>query len=386
MSDIRLRVHAGSHTRRACPVSVRLDAGTGIPSTGVMLTDMRGGRAINGQCALADGGMTLTWIVDRLEAGEEREYIAHLGATPTNKAGQGVVVTQAANDQVDVHIAGRLFTSYYYGSHLARPYCYPINDPLGSCVTRGNAGDKAGESTDHPHHRSLWTAYGEVNEKDNWSEGKGHGYTVHRAFDAMAGGPVHGGFTAEGDWTTAEGGVLLHENRTFRFYDAGEAVRVFDMDLTLQSTNGDVHFGDTKEGGFLSVRVVTTMDASGAGRIENSYGAVGEKECWGKRAHWCDYSGPVDDHWSGIAVMEHPDTFRSPTYWHVRDYGLMGTNPFGAATFRGNPQLSGACTLPAGERLRFAYRVVVHTGDATEARIADAYHQYINPPKVAAIE
>ena len=167
------------------------------------------------------------------------------------------------------------------------------------------------------------------------------------------------------------------------FYDVGDhPLRVFDVDLMLRAVNGAVHFGDTKEGGFLSVRVATTMDATGDGRIENSFGGVSEAECWGKRANWCDYSGPVDGHWSGIAVMEHPDTFRSPTYWHVRNYGLMSTNPFGVGAFHSNPNLSGAYTLPDGEDLSFSYRVVIHSGTAQKACIADHYMQYINPPQV----
>jgi 7-carboxy-7-deazaguanine synthase len=71
--------------------------------------------------------------------------------------------------------------------------------------------------------------------------------------------------------------------------------------------------------------------------IENSAGGVGEKECWGKPAAWCDYSGPVEGQTVGIAVMDHPGNLRSPVRWHVRDYGLLTTNCFGESTFAGLP-------------------------------------------------
>jgi len=55
--------------------------------------------------------------------------------------------------------------------------------------------------------------------------------------------------------------------------------------------------------GILAVRVATSMRADRKGKIENSYGAIGEKETWGKRAHWCDYSGPSDEEIAGLACF-----------------------------------------------------------------------------------
>jgi hypothetical protein len=64
----------------------------------------------------------------------------------------------------------------------------------------------------------------------------------------------------------------------------------------------------------------------------------------------------------------------------------MSTNPFGAGTFQNDPNISGAYTLPQSERLHFAYRIMVHLGDAWDANVAKAYHGYINPPKVEVID
>ena len=378
MTDKTLQVQAGPHQRLACPVRVVIDGGAEGPVT---VTDTKTGKSSPGYCAVDDGTAILHWVIDKLQADEERTYQVRLEAC----ASEGVVVDAVSDTQVDVSIGGAQFTTYHCGPELARPYCYPLNDTDGSCVTRANVGDKPGETTDHEHHRSLWVAYGEANDTDNWSEIEGHGRTVHHRYETSD-NQTFGQLTGYGDWVTVGEDLLLKETREIRFYNVGDhPLRVFDMDLTLQSVNGDVHFGDTKEGGFLSIRVATTMDASGDGRIENSFGGIGEAECWGKRANWCDYSGPVDGHWAGIAVMEHPDTFRSPTYWHVRNYGLMGTNPFGVGAFQGNPDISGAYTLPDGESLSFSYRVLIHPGDAQEARIADHYMQYINPPQVIVI-
>ena len=103
--------------------------------------------------------------------------------------------------------------------------------------------------------------------------------------------------------------------------------RLVDYELALTAAGSDALFGDTKEGGFISLRVASSMDASAAGRLENARGGVGESEVWGKRAEWCDYSGPVEGKMAGVAFLESPTSFGHPTYWHARDYGLMSANP-----------------------------------------------------------
>jgi hypothetical protein len=124
------------------------------------------------------------------------------------------------------------------------------------------------------------------------------------------------------------------------------------------------------------------MEVRHGGRIENSYGGVNEGETWGKRAHWCDYSGPAEGNIVGIAVFDSPKSFRYPTYWHVRDYGLMTANPFGLSYFYNDPHRRGDHTLPSGETLFFSYRLYIHPGDAAQARVAERYHDFVNPPVI----
>jgi hypothetical protein len=68
----------------------------------------------------------------------------------------------------------------------------------------------------------------------------------------------------------------------------------------------------------------------------------------------------------------------------VRNYGLMTANPFGLAAYTaGHPQVKhGDHLLPAGESLRFSYRVLVHRGDASEADVRDHYLDFVSPPQV----
>ena len=70
-----------------------------------------------------------------------------------------------------------------------------------------------------------------------------------------------------------------------------------------------------------------------------------------------------------MAILNHPESFRYPTTWHVRDYGLFAANPFGYDDFKYKDE-PGDYTIPAGESIRFRYRVILHEGDTEAADIA----------------
>ena len=102
---------------------------------------------------------------------------------------------------------------------------------------------------------------------------------------------------------------------------------------------------------------------------------VRDEETWGKRADWVDYHGPLDGETVGIAIFDHPSSFRHPTGWHVRTYGLFAANPFGVSTFDKSLPKS-PTTVDAGQKLRFRYRVIIHPGDTATADIANRWKQY----------
>src|SRR5690606_24989744 len=130
------------------------------------------------------------------------------------------------------------------------------------------------------------------------------------------------------------------------------------------ASEGPLVFGDTKEGSF-GVRVPTAMDVDRkqGGKITTSEGAD-DGAAWGKQASWVDYCGPVDGEVVGIAILNHPESFRYPTHWHVRTYGLFAANPFGIHDFTGAAAGAGNLELAAGESITLRYRVIFHKGDA----------------------
>ena len=160
------------------------------------------------------------------------------------------------------------------------------------------------------------------------------------------------------EWLDPGGRAALAEQRVLHLHD-GPAL---DLAIHLRALDRTVTLGEAKDAGPLAVRVAPWMDT-----IENAHGDRGEERCWGRRAAWCDFSGPA----AGIAILDHPDNPRHPTPWHVRAYGLMAPNPFLGI---------GPLRLDPGDVVGFRYRLVVHEGGATAARVAERHRAFAREP------
>ena len=372
----KISVYAGNHARENCPVSILIAEKI---DEAVLLDD--DGKNVPLQLKSGEEGTLVSFIVSSLDAGQSEVLTLKTG----EKAEENEIVELVPRDNaLDVKISGEHKTTYVYGGvDFVRPYLFPVLAPSGVRVTRSYPMEEVeGESTDHRHHRSIWVAYGEANDVDNWSEGEGHGGTVHREFTKQISGPVYAKIGTKNDWVSSEGEKVLEEWSSFKFYNVVDVGHVIDVRVKLVASEGDVFFGDTKEGGIISVRMASSIDVPRGGTIENSFGGVNEGETWGKKANWCDYYGPTEGKVAGIAVMDHPSNLRHPTNWHVRNYGLMTANCFGLSYFYNDKTIRGDYTLKGGEELVFRYRLYIHDGTTTDANVAGKYHDYINPPEI----
>jgi len=378
MAGLRIVARGSRRPVAFCPLSAPVKRSPGELEE-MALVDVARAAPVPFQVTVSPGGAAVHWIADSLAPGQSRVYELRK-AQPA--AGPEVAVTAEDGCKVRVQVGGELLTRYLYGEDGPRPRLYPLIGPFGQGVTRAYPQEEAeGDSTDHVHHRSVWVAWGDVNGSDNWSEEPGHGRVVHRYFEATEGGPAFGRIVSLNDWVRADGGRLMQDRQEYRFYNTPPSFRLFDLEVTFYASDGDVRFGDTKEGGIISLRVASSMEGARGGLIQNALGALTEAETWGKKAAWCDYSGRVGDHVTGIAAFDHPSNLRYPTHWHVRDYGLMTANPFGLSHFVGEGA-DGSYVLPAGGRLRFRYRVLVHAGDAAVGGVRDKYLEWVHPPAV----
>jgi len=372
---------------RDCPVTVEVSAPASAKSA--TLTDARSGQNIVAQLWRDGDKAMLTWIISDLKKDSAAAYkVAFSDSAP---AANGGVAIRKGDEATAIEIGGKLFTRYIT-TGAPKPYFYPVLDAAGNRVTRDypvKANEleiKLKDNKDHPHQRSLWFTHGEVNGIDFWGESPKSGKTVHREFTSIVEGPILGRFCAATDWIASEGKKICEDRRDIRFYNVSNG-RLFDWTIAIKATEGPVKFGDTKEGMF-GFRMASTIrvdsrktDPTVGGKIVNSDGLTDDK-AWGKAANWVDYYGPVAGKTVGITVFDAPDSFRHPTYWHVRTYGLFAANPFGLHDFPGGKGKDGSHTIEQGGSITFHYRILIHDGTTEDAPIAQVWEQFAKPPKV----
>ena len=399
MARRRFTVHAGNHTRRHCPVWV--DGAGFDPGRDYVAVSDDGGEALPAQAVQTANGVRLVWLLPALAAHASETFTLEEGAQGKTDSALPQRASYHGNDDpvtvadgkygLDIRLDGDLFTTYHHAAEHNKLFLYPVIGPTGRGMTRGYpmVSDIPGEKHDHPHHKSIHVAHGDVNGVDLWSELDDHGYQRHMAFAPAFGagstyvsGPVCGAFRSRSHWVSRSEQPVVTEEKRVVVYAAAPDARILDIAVTLRATEGPVRFGDTKEGAMLSVRVASSMDADDAGEIVNAYGGRGEDECFGSRAQWMDYTGPVNGATVGLAVFDHPSSFRYPTYWHVRNYGLLHANCFAWREFLGHAGVDGSYVLPEGARLRCKFRVYLHTDNTQDARVKDRYHDFITPPVV----
>ena len=355
---MKLLIEAGYHDRKLCPAAVPLPEGA---ENGAYALITKAGDRIP---AFAAGG-TLRFVLPGLQAGETLEAELVKADDPAAPACASV----PEGDSVKITVAGRPFTEYYHGDKAPKPYLGPLYGPYGEQITRLNFEEK-----EHKHHRSLWFSHGIVNGVDTWGEAAGkHGWILTQSVEDAVSSDAYTAFTVKNLWTDHDKNPLADDTTVFRFYNTPASACVFDAELTLTASYGDVTLGATKEGGPLAVRVNYNLTVPNTGRFETGAGGVNEKEIWMSRAPWCDYYGIEDGHTVGVAILDNPANTRYPCWWHARDYGLMAANYF---------NLGGDMLIPAGSAETFRFRVVTHSGNAAQAGIAAKFTDYAYPPAV----
>ena len=366
---LSLTIDPGRHTRTNVPLEMMLPEGA--PDGGWMLEP--GG--IPGHSM----NRRLLFLLDRIEAGKPTTLTATPATVPDR------VQAVESGDTVAFTDGGKPVTTYHFGDRSplpvpARPYFAPLL--LDGLNLSREVAPKAGprREIDHPHHKSLWVAFGNVNGTDCWDDADHRGFIRHRAFPYVSSGPACAAFGESLLWTSKAGDPLLDETRTFKLWRAVPGGRYLDLTVLLTAREKPVTFGDTKEGGLCSIRIAEALQGDATGTLTNAHGGTGEPECWGYRSPWIDCSGTLAGRKVGIAIMDHPKGFRFPTHWHARDYGLYTANPFAWHDYQTGWSKDGSHVLAPGTTIPFHYRVFLHEGDAATAGVAARWLDFAHPP------
>lgn len=309
-------------------------------------------------------------------------------SAPYTTAQESVKLVQRVHG-IDVLVDGKPFTTYHFAPQEAKPYLQPLRTARGTVVTRAfPVGNEIPRQHWHdpnlePHQRPMYFAHGDIDGFTFWAEeafagfygheAEKYGRTVFERLEDANSGSHSGEIRARFNLVVPDHRVLAEETQQYVFR-GGPNTRMIDCEFIIHANHGPVRMGDTKEGTF-AIRVAPQLN-SPPGHMINSNGGAGEPEIWGRRADWVDYYGTVDGEQAGIAIFDSPRSFRHPTYWHARTYGLFAANPFGLREFTHDPNDDGSYTIPAGRSLLFRYRVLIHHGDYRQAEIAKVYEEY----------
>jgi hypothetical protein len=276
--------------------------------------------------------------------------------------------------RIQVSIQGQPFGALYCAREQDKPFFFPLRSAAGINVVRGWPIEPApGDSDDHPHQRGLWWAHGLTNGVDFWTNREGTGrYELKSAPKVNAASAT---IRVDLDMVSPKKEVLgsLIQEYTFRADGDNRMVDVYIQILADRMI--PIKLGDTREG-VMGIRVCEELNESRGATLLNSEGGAGEKQIWGKRARWVDYSGKVQGTAVGVAMFDHPSNPKSPTFWMARGYGLLAANAFGESEFTADKTRDGSLTIPAGGKLEFRHRVLIHPGDARTAGVEKLYQRW----------
>ncbi len=293
-----------------------------------------------------------------------------LASLSTGLSAADKVTVESQDHALAIKIGGQEFTTLRYAPDQPKPYFSPVKAADGAVITRP-INDP--EDKDHPHHRGIWNAIDEVNEIKFWAE---KGKIVSKDVKwSEAGDSVQ--LQLKNDWMGPEQ-PILHEATTMTIHP--NRLMVAQITFTKPENVPTVTFGDTKEGMF-GIRVASTMRGKVGGVITNADGLKGEKDCWGKPTKWVDYTGKVGEKSYGVTLMDSPKNFR-PSRYHCRDYGLFTMSPFGEGSYQNDPAKAKPVVLDAQKpKLELTYGLYVHSGDATEGKVAETYEKFLAATK-----
>jgi len=347
-------------SRLAAPFKLTDDAGKSIPVQSEPSAD----------------GQLVRFVIQDIPANQSPTFtLDHTDTAPSEKT--AITIKDLGGGSWSISNADHEITRYNVGplaQKFKKPYFYPVM-AQGVSVTRAwPMEDKPNEAHDHPHHTGLYFAHGDINGKDYWSK-----IPIVPKSLKHAEGPALGHLMIENAW-----GADLNESQDILILDAGNDV-VMDWSMTWKCPGtAPVALGKTKEGTF-ALRVATPLTSTdpgkknqtgrGNGKMIDSFGNQDEEPIRPEKrpkdkqpAAWADNYGTIDGKALGVCFMNHPASYRFPTDWHVRNYGLFAANAF----------MLQADTLKPDQPITFKYRVYIHAGDPTAGKVAAVYAGYAN--------
>lgn len=274
---------------------------------------------------------------------------------------QSKVTAEKVGDKIEFRIDGNLFTSYILSEYEKYPFFFPVNGPSNASVT-------SMRNANYPHHSSLFFGCDKVNGGNYWQEGLERGQILSLHADIIETGGDKAVVENECIWKRPGAQAPVKDIRTITVSAPSPEKYQIDFDITIEMLM-DVTIDKTNHSLF-SARMDPDLAVINGGTMINAEGNTSEKGTFGKRSAWMDYYGKRMGKTEGMAILQHPSNKWFPSEWFTRDYGFFSPTPMYW------PENGKNMTLKKGDQIKLRYRVIVHSGNDKEAKIAEEFEKY----------
>lgn len=278
-----------------------------------------------------------------------------------NAFSQPKIDAKKFNSKIDISINDNHFTSYVFSQDEKYPFFFPVNGLSNASVTSMRNGN-------YPHHSSLFLGCDKVNGGNYWQEGLERGQIISLRADIIESGRDKVVIENECIWRRPNANAPIKDFRRITITAPSKEVFQIDFDITMEMLM-DVKIDKTNHSLF-SGRIDADLAVINGGTMVNANGEKGEKETFGKKSPWMDCYGKRGDKIEGMAILQHPSNDWYPSPWFTRDYGFFSPTPMYW------PENDKETTLKKGQTIKLKYRVIVHSGDAVSAKIAEQFEKY----------
>lgn len=264
--------------------------------------------------------------------------------------------------KIDISINKNLFTSYIFSEEEKYPFFFPVNGPTNASVT-------SMRNANYPHHSSLFFGCDMVNEGNYWQEDIPRGQIISLRADLIQSEGNQVVIENECIWRRPGAMAPIKDFRKITISAPSADLYQIDFDVTMEMLI-DVTIKKTNHSLF-SGRIDPDLAVINGGTMLNANGDKGEKETFGKKSPWMDCSGKRGSaKEEGIAIMQHPSNNWYPSPWFTRDYGFFSPTPMYW------PENDKTTDLKKGQTIKLRYRVLVHSGNAATAKVAELFEKY----------
>jgi hypothetical protein len=274
---------------------------------------------------------------------------------------QPKITAEKVGDKIEFRVNGNLFTSYIMSDFEKYPFFFPVNGPSNASVT-------SMRNANYPHHSSLFFGCDRVNGGNYWQEAIKDGQIISLRADILETGGSKAVIENECIWRRPGADSPIKDKRKITVSVPADGKFQLDFDVTMEMLM-DVTIEKTNHSLF-SGRMDADLAVINGGTMINAEGETSEKGTFGKRSAWIDFYGARQGKTEGMAIIQHPSNNWFPAPWFTRDYGFFSPTPMYW------PADDKATVLKKGELIKLRYRVIVHTGNHTEAGIAAEFEKY----------